>query len=164
MFLLPSARFTVETDATPPELVERLEASVERLKFSFNLLWRSKKPLYGRVYPSGFKVARVIRIPFHNMFNPRMHGTLEPRNGGTNVVVKMKLHFFTTVFLLHLILLPGSLFIGGLYQLIRNELADPMYLWIPGAVSALFWVFAHLRFWMAYFPSRHDLEKALRGD
>lgn len=161
MRILPYATFTVETDATPPELVERLEASIERDKFFFRG-WRSDKPFVGIVDLCTFKIHRLISSL--NSFQPIMHGTLEPRNGGTDVVVDMKLPAFAYCFSLCWAFFWGSLFISGIFKVIREGEKDLMYVWIPAVMLAFMWILAHVCFWPEYFISKRKLLKVLRGE
>ncbi len=96
MKLFPFDTFVIHTKEIIPEIKKKLSEHVDDMRM-FNSL-RSDKHYQGDIYDNGFKVSRIIS--YKNSFLPILHGSFQRNGDGTDIIIKMKLHKFITVFMI----------------------------------------------------------------
>jgi hypothetical protein len=94
--LWPYESFIIETSEEIPELLRKLGPHMGSAPF---FPWgKQNNEFIGTLNETGFKMYRAIR--YNNSFLPIMIGQFEPRPGGTSVIVRMRLHGYTLVFMI----------------------------------------------------------------
>ncbi|MDI9634270.1 hypothetical protein QM565_00440 [Geitlerinema splendidum] len=96
--ILPYDRFTIQTQDSLVDVIEKLEAHVEAPKAFRSSFSRNHAPYQGRINISGFEIYRIIH--YRNSFLPIIQGRFEKLPAGIAVHVTMKLHPFVIGFLL----------------------------------------------------------------
>ena len=92
MVFLPFENITYLSDLTESEVYSRLRNAVEPRSYR-----NYTKPYSGEVNDASFKIQRVI--DYRNSFLPRIIGTIQANQSGTEVNVRMGLHPGVLVFL-----------------------------------------------------------------
>lgn len=96
MKYLPYERITYKTNLSEQEVLTRLSGFVEPKKFGLGR--NPMKDYEGSVNENSFEINRVIKN--RNSFLPRINGTIQENNYGTEIEVTMKLDLLVFVFLL----------------------------------------------------------------
>ena len=96
MRILPSDVFVIHAKETIPEIKKKLGEHIDERRI-FNSV-RSDRQYEGEIYDNGFKVSRIIA--YRNSFLPILHGSFRPSGTGTDIIIKMKLHKFVSVFMI----------------------------------------------------------------
>jgi Cytochrome oxidase complex assembly protein 1 len=94
---LPFRQFSIDTELSEAEVVERLRVIVEPGNLFLAGLRRTNKPFAGEISPEGFKIARLIH--YRNGSLPVLIGRFEPGPRGARVQITTRLMRFTQVFL-----------------------------------------------------------------
>lgn len=113
MNLLPYENITYKTALTPEQIVEKIQNVIEPKKtFRMTGIFSSKdhRPYEGEVDHNSFDIRRIIG--YRNSFLPIIKGQIEQDINGTTIIVKMRVHYFVTVFMLVWYGSLGSAFLG----------------------------------------------------
>ena len=95
MNLLPYNEFSVFVPLPQWEVCRRLLENVSEKTF-WSDIFRGNSKFQGDVQETYFKIYR--NIGYRNSGLPILHGLLEETEGGTKIIVKMKLHKFVQLF------------------------------------------------------------------
>jgi len=172
MYLIPYDRFTISTHLSPQGVADRLSPVVletrswgESIAASLDRPLRSmddpKPPerLEGVIRPSGFKVHRVIY--YRNSFLPIVSGRyLQRPDGGTDVHVSMRLHWFTLIFMVIWLSGTGAGSVAPIEKLIDRQPIEPI-LMMPVAMLVFGLVLTLGAFWPEAGKVRRFLKELL---
>lgn len=95
--LLPEYSYTVESEKSPPELLERLNRELYRDNFSLLKRIKTEKIFVGLLKEDGFKAYR--RLNYRNSFLPIAEGKMTPLGRGTKIEITMKMLPFASLFM-----------------------------------------------------------------
>ena len=95
--LLPYEQMIFTTKLNLDEVLNRLYEATEPYQFLRIGFTASEKPYEGYVKPNKFSVLRIIR--YRNSFNPRIVGTILPKDNGTEIHVNMRLRYYPIIFI-----------------------------------------------------------------
>jgi len=151
MKLLPYDTFTIQTSDPLPILLEKLAIYIEPQKVIRWQLSQNHAPYQGTLSEAGFEIHRIIHS--RNSFLPIIRGRFEPSPSGTLVRITMKLHPFTTGFLIFWFLTWYSF---SLPIFLSGAMPTPFalqFLGMPFLLLVIFWG----AFWSEANRCRRDL-------
>lgn len=96
MPLLPHDDFHLETRLAPEEIVARLVAAVEPVRW-FRTYWDDHLPFQGEVNGTEFRITRIIH--YRNSFLPIIRGRVVATESGSCVEGTLELHRVVAVFM-----------------------------------------------------------------
>lgn len=96
MDYLPFEDFEIHTALSSDEVFYKLRASVETKKTWWRPLFTISKSYYGEVNRNSFRIVRIALLTRN--FTPEVFGTIQQRNSGSNIRVKMRLHSSSFIF------------------------------------------------------------------
>lgn len=96
--LLPRYSYTVESERSIPELLERLNREVYIDNFSLFKWIKTEKSFVGLLKGDGFKLYR--RLNYRNSFLPIAEGRMSPSGQNTRIDITMKMVPFASAFML----------------------------------------------------------------
>lgn len=161
MQLLPYDTFTIQTEDSLSDVIERLEAQIEAPKAFRSYFSRNHAPYEGKIDGDGFEIHRIIH--HRNSFLPNIRGRFESLPNGTIIRVTMRLHPFVTAFLLFWFLAwyGGTIpiFLAGVIS--GNVTSEAvLFLGMPIVILFSFWC----AFWYEANRSRQELIQIINGE
>ncbi|MBW4681427.1 MAG: hypothetical protein KME19_15125 [Microcoleus vaginatus WJT46-NPBG5] len=162
MQLLPYSTFTIQTQDSLSNVIEKLNAQIEAPKAMRWGFSRNHAPYEGTLNRSGFDIRRIIH--YRNSFLPRVRGRFEALSHETLIHVTIGLHPFVIAFLLfwyavwYSVSIPFFLF-GALSGDVDVFLAI-QFVGMPILILFAFW----WAFWYEANRSRRELTQIILGE
>ena len=103
MKILPSLNYSFTTDKTPEEIYADLNSVTKSPKVE--IFHRVDGEFIGKVSISGFRIRSNIK--YRNSFLPIIKGSVKAGENGSEVIIKMRMHPFVSVFL--------TIWLGGVF-------------------------------------------------
>jgi len=158
MKLLPYDTFTIQTPDPLPAVIEKLATYIEPSKPIRWQFSRNHVPYEGTLSDAGFEIHRIIH--YRNSFLPMIRGRFELSPSGTLVRITMKLHPFTTGFLIFWYLMWYSFSIPINLAGAMPTRIGLMFLGMPILMLGVFWG----AFWYEVNRCRRDLVEMILED
>ena len=157
MRILPYETFTIHTQESLGEVIDRLQPYIEKPHILSRENGSRDRIIYvGKISETGFEVCRVIH--HHHSFLPNIRGRFESSSQGTNIRITMGLDSSVTIFLLfwfsgwYSIYIPIFLARGLAWE-------DGLFLGMPIVAFVIFWS----AFWYEANRSRRELTAMILG-
>lgn len=155
MKILPSLTDSFPSSKTPEEICAILQSVTSSPKLRF--FQSCNEEFIGEVTPSDFRITG--NISYRNSFLPRITGTISPDGYGSQIMIKMHLHPFVSVFCSIWL---GFMALSFLFGLLISFTDGSSQAWFLPVSSAGMFAFSQVLIRLGFFLPARKTQRRIR--